>query len=167
MLWLPTTFGVSFPNARPFPIDFAFGIVGVNWKHFLVIHQSHVVGMCPALSPADGVAKPFKPTFIDVFAERKFFNSSRSANRLSCMLSAGQLCDLRVTCGQDPYTLHHERLSADEARSQTMQQHWDDLKRLAQQELTLSMFHTKRSLIRLVFVTSHLACYSTMTSLDL
>ena len=23
---------------RPLPIDFAFGIVGTNWKHFSVIH---------------------------------------------------------------------------------------------------------------------------------
>jgi len=48
-----------------------------------------------------------------------------------------------------------------------MQRHWDDLKRIAQQELTLSIFHTIRSLIRLVFITSHLVYYSTMTSLDL
>jgi len=54
-----------------------------------------------------------------------------------------------------------------EARSWTMQRYWDDLKRLAQQELTLSIFHTIRSLIRLVFITSHLVYYSTMTSLDL
>jgi len=121
-----------------------------------------------------------------------------------------------ATYGWDPYTLHHERLSTDEARSWTMQRHWcwmikrsicllkqisyieiistvvllanvvvvvdlsrvfhaidssytssypqahtcslwntscasnnwDDLKRLAQQELTLSIFHTMRSLIR-------------------
>jgi len=63
--------------------------------------------------------------------------------------------------------LHHERLSTDEARSRTMQWHWDDLKRIAQQELTLSTFHTMRSLIRLVFIASHLVYYSTMTSLDL
>ena len=48
-----------------------------------------------------------------------------------------------------------------------MQLHWDDLKRLAQQELTLSIFHAVRSLIRLVFIASHLVYYSTMTSLDL
>jgi len=47
------------------------------------------------------------------------------------------------------------------------QRHWDDLKSIAQQELTLSIFHTIRSLIRLVFITSHLIYYSTMTSLDL
>jgi len=57
-----------------------------------------------------------------------------------------------ATYGRDPCTLHHERLSTDEARSWTMQQHWDDLKRVAQQELTLSIFHAARSLIRLVFV---------------
>jgi len=38
-----------------------------------------------------------------------------------------------ATYGQDPYTLLHERLSADSARSQTMQRHWDDLKSIAQQ----------------------------------
>jgi len=48
-----------------------------------------------------------------------------------------------------------------------MQRHWDDLKSIGQQELTLLIFHTTRSLIRLVFITSHLAYYSTMTSLDL
>jgi len=48
-----------------------------------------------------------------------------------------------------------------------MQRHWDDLKLIAQQELTLLIFHTIRSLIRLVFITSHLVYYSTMTSLDL
>jgi len=76
----------------------------------------------------------------------------------------------RASCAtyrQDPCTLLHERLPADSARSQTMQRHWDDLKSIAQQELTLSIFHAMRSLIRLVFITSHLAHYSTMTSLDL
>jgi len=48
-----------------------------------------------------------------------------------------------------------------------MQWHWDDLKSITQQELTLSIFHTIRSLLRLVFITSHLVYYSTMTSLDL
>jgi len=72
-----------------------------------------------------------------------------------------------ATYGRDPYTLHHERLSTDEARSWTMQRHWDDLNRIAQQELTLLIFHTIRSLIRLVFITLHLVYYSTMTSLDL
>jgi len=72
-----------------------------------------------------------------------------------------------ATCGRDSYTLLHEQLSTDSARSQTMQRHWDDLKSIAQQELTLSTFHAVRSLIRLVFITSHLAYYSTMTSLDL
>jgi len=48
-----------------------------------------------------------------------------------------------------------------------MQQHWDDLKSMAQQELTLSIFHTICSLIRLVFVASDLVYYSTMTSIDL
>jgi len=48
-----------------------------------------------------------------------------------------------------------------------MQRHWDDLKSIAQQELTLSIFHTIRSLIRLVFTISHLVYYWTMTSLDL
>jgi len=72
-----------------------------------------------------------------------------------------------ATCGRDPCTLRHERPSADEARSRTMQPHWDDLKRLAQQELALSTFRTVRGPIGLVFVASHLACCSTMTSLDL
>jgi len=72
-----------------------------------------------------------------------------------------------ATYGRGPYTLHHERLFTDEARSWMMQRHWDDLKRIAQQELTLSTFHTIRSLIRLVFITSHLVYHSTMTSLDL
>jgi len=48
-----------------------------------------------------------------------------------------------------------------------MERHWDDLKSIAQQELTLSIFHTIRSLIRLVFITSHFVYYSTMTILDL
>jgi len=76
----------------------------------------------------------------------------------------------RASCAtyrQDPYTLLHERLSTDPTRSWTMQRHWDDLKPIAQQELTLSIFHTVRSLIRLVFITSHLVYYSTMTSLAL
>jgi len=68
---------------------------------------------------------------------------------------------------ETPCTLLHERLSTDSARLRTMQRHWDDLKSIAQQELTLSIFHTVRSLIRLVFITSHLVYYSTMTSLDL
>jgi len=72
-----------------------------------------------------------------------------------------------ATCGRDPHTLHHEWLSTDETRSRTMQRHWDDLKRLTQQELTLSTFHTMRSLIGLAFIASHLVCHSTMTSLDL
>jgi len=76
----------------------------------------------------------------------------------------------RASCAtyrRDPCTLLHERLSTDSARSWTMQRHWDDLKSIAQQELTLSTFHAAHSLIRLVFITSHLVCYSTMTSLDL
>jgi len=76
----------------------------------------------------------------------------------------------RASCAtyrRGPHTLHHERLSTDKARSRTMQRHWDDLTRIAQQELTLSIFHTIRSLIMLVFITSHLVYYSTMTSLDL
>jgi len=76
----------------------------------------------------------------------------------------------RASCAtfrRDPYTLLHERLPTDSARSRTMQRHWDDLKSIAQQELTLSIFHTMLSLIRLVFITSHLVYYSTMTSLDL
>jgi len=72
-----------------------------------------------------------------------------------------------ATYGLGPYMLRHEWLSTDEARLRTMQRHWDDLKRVAQQELTLSTFHTGRSLIRLVFITSHLVYYSTMPSLDL
>jgi len=72
-----------------------------------------------------------------------------------------------ATYGRDPYTLLHERLSTGSARSRTMQRHWDDLKSIAQQELTLSIFHTICSLIRLVFITPHLVYYSTMTSLDL
>jgi len=83
-------------------------------------------------------------------------DSQRLCQRASC-----------ATCRRDPCALLHERLSADSARSRTMQRHWDDLKSIAQQQLTLSTFHTVRSLIRLVFVTSHLVCYSTMTSLDL
>jgi len=82
----------------------------------------------------------------------------------------GSLVCQRASCatyGRDPYTLHHERLSTDEAQLWTMQRHWDDLKRIAQQELTLSIFHAIHSLIRLVFITSHLIYYSTMTSLDL
>jgi len=71
------------------------------------------------------------------------------------------------TYGRDPCTLLHERLSTDSARSRTTQRHWDDLNSIAQQELTLSIFHTILSLIRLVFITSHLVYYSTMTSLDL
>jgi len=84
-------------------------------------------------------------------------------------ITKAELCQ-RASCatyGRDPYTLLHERLSTDSARSQTMQWHWDDLKSIAQQELTLLIFHTIRSLIRLVFITSHLVYYSTMTSLDL
>jgi len=72
-----------------------------------------------------------------------------------------------ATYGRDPYTLLHERLSTDSAQSRTMQRHWDDLKLITQQELTLLIFHTIRSLIRLVFITSHLVYCSTMTSLDL
>jgi len=93
-------------------------------------------------------------------------------------LSIQLWCDLfrirggcqRASCAtyeRDQYTLLHERLSTDQARSRTMQRHWDDLKTITQQELTLSIFHTKRSLIRLVFITSHLVYYSTLTSLDL
>jgi len=79
-------------------------------------------------------------------------------------------CCQRASCatyGWDPYPLLHERLSTDSARLRTMQLHWDDLKSIAQQELTLSIFHTMRSLIKVVFITSHLVYYSTMTSLDL
>jgi len=72
-----------------------------------------------------------------------------------------------ATYRRDPYTLLHERLSADSAQSQTMQRHWDDLKSITQQELTLSTFHAIRSLIGLVFVASHLVYCLTMTSLDL
>jgi len=86
-----------------------------------------------------------------------------------CNLMFFNFCQ-RASCatyGRDPCTLLHEWLSADSARSQTMQRHGDDLKSIAQQELTLSTFHATRSLIRLVFVASHLAHCSTMTSLDL
>ena len=69
-----------------------------------------------------------------------------------------------ATCSRDPFALHHERLSADEARSWTMQRHWDDPTRVAEQELTFSTFRTTRSLVRLVFVASHLVCCLTMTS---
>ena len=48
-----------------------------------------------------------------------------------------------------------------------MQRYWDDLTRIAQQELTLSTHHNIHSLIRLVFIASHRVCYLTMTSLDL
>ena len=67
----------------------------------------------------------------------------------------------------DSCTFHHVRLSTDEVRLWTMQLHWDDLTRVSQKELTLSIFHTIRSPIRLVFITSHLVYYSTMTSIDL
>jgi len=49
----------------------------------------------------------------------------------------------RASCATycwDACTFHHKRLSTDEARSWTMQRHWDDLKRVPQQELTLSFF---------------------------
>jgi len=72
-----------------------------------------------------------------------------------------------ATYGRDQYTLYHKRLSTDEARSWMIQRHWNDLKRIAQQEPTLSIFHTICSLIRLVFIASHLVYYSTTTSLDL
>jgi len=87
-----------------------------------------------------------------------------SKNWMANMICPWASC---ATCGRDPCTLLHERLSADPAWSRTMQRHWDDLKSIAQQELTLLIFHTVRSLIRLVFIASHLVCYSTITSLDL
>jgi len=80
-----------------------------------------------------------------------------------CTLSKKKTFCQRASCAtyrRDPCTLLHERLSTDSARSETMQRHWDDLKSIAQQELTLSIFHAMRSLIRLVFITSHLVCYS-------
>jgi len=76
-------------------------------------------------------------------------------------------CVSCATCGRAPCMLHHEQLSADEAQLRTMQRRWDDLTRVAQQELTLSTFRAARSLIGLVFVASHLVCCSTMTNPDL
>jgi len=89
-------------------------------------------------------AGPFYPAF-----DATYFRIRGGCQRASC-----------ATYRRDPYTLLHERLSTDSARSETMQQHWDDLKSIAQQELTLSIFHTILRLIRLVFITSHLVYYS-------
>jgi len=110
-----------------------------HW-HF---HMAKVISMAlNDKNPIIFVVERPKPCF-QVVSHFVFVGTRQSCQRASC-----------ATCRRDPHTLHCERLSTDDARSWTMQQHWDDLKRIAQQELTLWTFHTMRSLIRLVFVAS-------------
>jgi len=80
-------------------------------------------------------------------------------------MSAGQLCYLLsgLMHVSSRTAIYRQSTVVDNATAYSR----DDLTWIAQQELTFSIHHTIRSLTRLVFITSHLVYYSTMTSLDL
>ena len=102
------------------------------WNHVqLGDHSGAPTSTFCSFPYGQGPKPPFQWAFC-WFILRSFpwsFGSTGQCQQASC-----------VTYSWDSCMFHHERLSADEAQSWTMQRHWVDLKRVAQQELTLSIF---------------------------